>query len=110
MITLEIPIEYMNCDPKIKILDTSVNVVNLNLSGSGTIIKTIRPDQVNVKLDLSKAIIGHNTYTITKENITLPPDTFLKGVKPAFDPASLKIAFGSKDRISIEYVVKKRLQ
>ncbi|MBU4414600.1 MAG: diadenylate cyclase [Proteobacteria bacterium] len=186
MIALEIPIEYMNRDPKIEILDASVNVVNLNLSGSGTIIKTIRPDQVNVKLDLRKAVIGRNTYTITKENITLPPGAFLKGVnpsvvevtldvpiakelpvqvdwtgklpenlmlseaklypekllivggshilknistiytekvlldnisesgkisvKPALNQASLKIALGSKDRILIEYVVKKRLQ
>ncbi len=186
MITLEIPIEYMNRDARVEIIDTSVNVVNLNLSGSGTIIKTIRPDQVNVKLDLGKAVIGRNTYTITKENITLPPGAFLKGVKPSvvevtldvpiakelpvqvdwtgklpenlilsearldpekllveggshmlknistiytekvlldnisesgkisvklvLNPASLKIALGSKDRISIEYVVKKRLQ
>jgi len=186
MITLEIPIEYMNRDPKIEILATSVNALNLNLSGSGTIIKTIRPDQVNVKLDLSKAVIGRNTYTITKKNITLPPGAFLKGVKPsvvevtldvpiskslpvqvdwagklpenlilsevklypakllivggshilnnittiytekvlldnisesgkisvkpALDPASLKIALGSKDKILIEYVVKERPQ
>ncbi|MBT9437994.1 MAG: DisA protein [Desulfobacterales bacterium] len=186
MITLEIPIEYMNRDARVEIIDTSVNAVNLNLSGSGTIIKTIRPDKVNVKLDLSKAVIGRNTYTITEENITLPPGAFLKGVKPSvvevtldvpivkelpvqvawtgklpenlilsearldpekllveggshmlknistiytekvlldnisesgkisvklvLNPASLKIALGSKDRISIEYVVKKRLQ
>jgi diadenylate cyclase len=175
MITLEIPIEYMNRDARVEIIDTSVN-------------KTIRPDQVNVKLDLGKAVIGRNTYTITKKNITLPPGAFLKGVKPsvvevtldvpiakelpvqvdwtgklpenlilsearldpekllveggshmlknistiytekvlldnisesgkisvpvklALNSASLKIALGSKDRISIEYVVKKRLQ
>jgi len=186
MITLEIPIEYMNRDARVEIIDTSVNAVNLNLSGSGTIIKTIRPDQVNVKLDLSKAVIGRNTYTITEENITLPPGAFLKGVKPSvvevtldvpivkelpvqvawtgklpenlilsearldsekllveggshmlknistiytekvlldnisesgkisvklvLNPASLKIALGSKDSISIEYVVNKRIQ
>lgn len=186
MITLEIPIEYMNRDARVEIIDTSVNVVNLNLSGPGTIIKTIRPDQVNIKLDLGKAVIGRNTYTITKENITLPPGALLKGVKPSvvevtldvpiskmlpvqvawtgklpenlilsearldpekllveggshmlknistiytekvlldnisesgkisvklvLNPASLKIALGSKDRISIEYVIKKRLQ
>lgn len=185
MITLEIPIEYMNRDARVEIIDTSVNVVNLNLSGPGTIIKTIRPDQVNIKLDLGKAVIGRNTYTITKENITLPPGALLKGVKPSvvevtldvpiskmlpvqvawtgklpenlilsearldpekllveggshmlknistiytekvlldnisesgkisvklvLNPASLKIALGSKDRISIEYVIKKRL-
>ncbi len=186
MITLEIPIEYMNRDARVEIIDTSVNVVNLNLSGPGTIIKTIRPDQVNIKLDLGKAVIGRNTYTITKENITLPPGALLKGVKPSvvevtldvpiskmlpvqvawtgklpenlilsearldpekllveggshmlknistiytekvlldnisesgkisvklvLNPASLKIALGSKDRISIEYVIKKRIQ
>jgi len=31
-------------------------------------------------------------------------------VKPVLNPTSLKIALGSKDRISIDYVVKERLQ
>lgn len=106
MITLEIPIEYMNRDPKIEILATSVNVLNLNLSGSGTIIKTIRPDQVNVKLDLSKAVIGCNTYTITKENITLPPGAFLKGVKPSVVEVTLDVPISKRLPVQVDWTGK----
>ena len=83
LISLETPIDYMNRDPEMEILDTSVNTVNLNISGSGPLIKSIRPDQVMVRIDLKNAAIGSNNFTITKENITLPPGVYLKSVKPA---------------------------
>lgn len=83
LITLETPIDYMNRDTEMEILDTSVNTVNLNISGSGPLIKSIRPDQVMVRVDLKNAVIGNNTFTITKENISLPPGVYLKSVKPA---------------------------
>jgi YbbR domain-containing protein len=165
LVTLEVPVEYMNRDPETEILDTSVNAVRLELSGSGTLIKSIRPEQVRVRLDLSKAVVGRNTLTITQENITLPPGVFFKKVEPpslevtldvpikkelpiqvdwvgklpdhlilaatiytqkvsldniqgsgtitvnlALNPASLRTARGSKDRITVEFVVKERLQ
>lgn len=83
LISLETPIDYMNRNPETEILDTSVNTVNLNLSGSGPLIRSIRPDQVMVRIDLKNAVIGNNTFTITKENISLPPGVYLKSVKPA---------------------------
>lgn len=82
LISLETPIDYMNRDPEMEILDTSVNTVTLNVSGSGPLIKSIRPDQVMVRIDLKKAVIGNNTFTIAKENITLPPGVNLKRVNP----------------------------
>jgi len=82
LISLETPIDYMNRDSEMEILNTSVNTVNLNVSGSGPLIKSIRPDQVMVRIDLKKAVIGNNTFTITKENITLPPGVNLKRVTP----------------------------
>jgi len=83
LISLETPIDYMNRDPQMEILDTSVNAVTLNISGSGPLIKSIRPDQVMVRIDLKNATVGSNTFTISKENITLPPGVYLKNVKPA---------------------------
>jgi uncharacterized protein (TIGR00159 family) len=186
LITLEIPVEYTKRDPVMEIVDTSINAVRLDLGGSGTLIKSIRPEQVQVRLDLSNAVVGRNTFSITRENITLPPGVFLKKVAPsvveaildenvkkelpvqvdwigklpehlmlsdikiypdkieitggklilgnistiytekvrldniketgsalvnlALNPASLKIAPGSKDKIKVAYVVKPKLQ
>ncbi len=91
LITLEIPVEYMKRVPSMEILDTSTNKLNLYLGGSGALIRSIRPEQVRVKIDLSNAVIGRNTFTITQENITLPPGVFLKRVQPAVVEATLDI-------------------
>lgn len=81
LITLEVPIEYMNRDPGLEILDTSRNTVSLELSGSGLLIRSVRPDQVQVRLDLSAAVPGENIIPLTAENISLPPGVFLKNIR-----------------------------
>jgi uncharacterized protein (TIGR00159 family) len=89
--TLDVPIEYMNRDPKMEILETSANTVALNLSGSGALIKSMRPETVKVRLDLGKAVVGSNTFTISPENITVPPGIILKKVTPAVVEVALDV-------------------
>jgi YbbR domain-containing protein len=183
--TLEVPLGFINRDAGTEIVDTSANSVRLELSGSNTLMRSLRPEQVNVRIDLGKAGVGPNTVTITKENIALPPGISLKKVEPtavtvtldtvitkevpaqvdwvgtlpgdlrlaevrlepemikviggkevlesvstiytepvsldnlepsgtitvrlALNPASLRIASGSKDKVTVEYVTKQRL-
>ena len=184
LMIMDIPIEYMNRPPEMEILRTSVNEVSLELTGSGALIRSLKPEQVNVRLDLAKGTVGTNTFSITPDNVSLPPGVFLKDIqtdsvqvtldvptkkelpvqidwagtlpqdlyiseatydpkviqvigskrfldklstvytekvfvdnvkesgtvtaKLALNPASLRIAPGSKDRVTINYVVKKR--
>jgi diadenylate cyclase len=82
LITFDVPIEYQNRDPNKEIVQTSVNTVRLTLSGSGTLVKSLRPDQVRVRLDLANTLLGPNNFVITSHNITLPPGIVLKGVTP----------------------------
>ena len=82
LITLEIPVEYTNRNPSFEIVDASVNAVRLHLGGSGALIKSVQPEQIQVKLDLSKAVVGKNIFSITQDNITLPPGIFLRKVIP----------------------------
>lgn len=91
LITLEIPVEYTNRNPKMEIFDTSVNTVSLSLYGSGALMRSIRPEQVGVRLDLGKAIVGSNTFTITQGDITLPPGVALKNVDPSIVEVILDI-------------------
>jgi YbbR domain-containing protein len=53
------------------------------LSGSGALVKSITPDKVGVRLDLSKTSVGRNTFTITSDNISLPPGIVLREVTPS---------------------------
>ncbi|MCP3955331.1 MAG: DisA protein, partial [Desulfobacterales bacterium] len=89
MMTMEIPIEFTKRAPQMEILETSVNTVNLKLSGSGSLIRATRPEQVHVKLNLEKAVAGRNTFAITGEHVSLPPGVFLKQVDPQVIAVSL---------------------
>jgi len=104
MTTLEIPIEYMKRDPGMEILDTSVDAVSLQLGGSGALIKSIRPEQVQIRLDLSKAVVGKNTFTITHKNITLPPGIFLKKVQPPVVETTLDTHIKKRLHVQVDWV------
>jgi len=116
LMTLEVPIEYMNRDPGMEILGTSKNTVSLELSGSGALIRSIRPDQVKVRLDLSNAVVGANTFTIKPGNISLPPGILLNNVgtpvvevtldKPATEELPIQVDWVGKrpDRFIISEV------
>lgn len=106
MTTFEIPVEYMNRDPGMEILDTSVNAVRLHLSGSGALIKSMGPEQVRVRLDLKKAVVGPNTFTITPENVDLPPGVFVKRVEPPVLEVTLDIPIKKELPIQIDWVGK----
>ncbi|MFO7666562.1 MAG: diadenylate cyclase [Desulfobacterales bacterium] len=91
LMNIEIPVEYTNRISEMEIIDTSVNSVTLNLSGSGSLIKSIRPEQVKVKIDLGKVTGGKNSFLITDENVSLPPGIVLKSVNPPIVEVTLGI-------------------
>jgi diadenylate cyclase len=106
LITLEIPVEYMNRDPGMEILDTSVNAVHLHLGGSGSLVKSLRPEQVRVKIDLKGAPAGANTFTIGHENIGLPPGVFLRKVDPPTVEIVLDVPVKKELPVQVDWVGK----
>jgi len=104
--TLEIPVEYMNVTTGMEILETSVNAVRLDLSGSGPLVKSIRPDQVKVTLDLSKGVVGPNTFNITPEDISVPPGALLKTVDPPTVEVTLDIPLKKELPVQVDWVGK----
>ena len=82
LVSLDIPVDYTKRAAGTEIVDTSVKSVSLVLSGSGALVKSVTPDQVNVRLDLSNAVIGPNSFSIRPENISLPPGIVLREVTP----------------------------
>jgi len=91
LVTFNVPVEYVNRNPATEIVDSSVNAVHVGLSGSGTLMKSIRPDQVKVRLDLSQAAVGRNSFVITSDDIDLPPGVVLRKVKPSTVEVTLDI-------------------
>jgi hypothetical protein len=104
LITLEIPVEYTNRNPGFEIVDASVNAVRLHLGGSGALIKSIQPEQVQVKLGLGNAVIGRNIFSITKDNITLPPGIFLRKVVPSVVEVALDETIKKEIPVQVDWV------
>jgi len=84
VLAFNVPIEYTNRPPGLEIMETSVSFVKVELVGASPVIRFIKPDQISIRVDLSNAVSGKNTYTITKDNITLPPGVTLSKVTPQF--------------------------
>jgi uncharacterized protein (TIGR00159 family) len=104
--TLEIPVVYMNRNPAMEIVKTSGNTVSLELEGSGALIKSIKPDQIQVKLDLRKLKEGPHSFTITRESISLPPGIILKGVTPPVVDVELDVLIKKELPVQIDWVGK----
>jgi diadenylate cyclase len=103
-VTFDVPIEYQNRNPNMEIVHASVNTVRLNLSGSGTLVKSTRPDQVRVKLDLGAASAGQNDFAITSGNISLPPGLVLKSVNPQNIVVDLDVTVRKELPVQVDWV------
>ncbi len=79
----EVPVEFINPDQKMEIISSSASNVKLLISGARPLIKSIKPEQINIKLNLSQSVVGINKLNITKENIILPPEIKLKSIEPS---------------------------
>jgi len=102
--TFEIPVDYRNRDPAMEIVKTSANAVQLHLSGSGTLMKSLRPEHIGVIIDLAKAVVGRNTFTITTENVTLPPGIFLKEVDPGLVYVTIDVVIEKALPVQVDWI------
>lgn len=102
--SLEVPLEYVNRDSHMQILSASVNTVRLHLSGSGALINSMKPEQVRVKLDLNKAVNGENLFTITNDNIAMPPGVRLNRIEPSEVKVVLDFPISKKLPIQVDWV------
>jgi diadenylate cyclase len=106
LITLDIPVEFMRRDPGLEITGTSANAVRLELSGSLTLLRSIRPEQVKVQVDLSKGSAGSNLFTITPKEVALPPGISLRSVNPPFVDVTLDVVIGKDLPVQVDWAGK----
>jgi diadenylate cyclase len=80
--TFDIPIEYANRDPNLELLNTSATSVKVYVVGSRALLRSIRPEQIRVRIDLSRTVPGTNTFAITDDHLSIPPGLSLKEIRP----------------------------
>ncbi|MBF0468806.1 MAG: DNA integrity scanning protein DisA nucleotide-binding domain protein [Desulfamplus sp.] len=90
--TINVPVEYTDIKPGFDIIEASTNTVDLHLSGSMPLLKSLKPESVKVLLKLGNASVGDNSVNISIDNIILPPGVNLKKV----EPRTVEIVMGGK--------------
>ncbi len=101
---LNVPIEYVNRPANYDILDTSVDEARLQLVGSSALIKSLAPGQVGVRVDLSKAAEGRNSFPITQADIILPPGVSLNRIQPATIDVTLDLPATRDVAVQVDWV------
>ncbi|MBF0102785.1 MAG: DNA integrity scanning protein DisA nucleotide-binding domain protein [Desulfobacterales bacterium] len=104
LIALEVPINLINRKSGLEIINTSTNSVRLHVGGSNTLIKSLRPDQVQIEIDLSQTGIGHSRFEIMESTIKIPPGIQLKGVNPKFIDITLDVSIQKELPVQIDWV------
>lgn len=98
--TLQVPIEFINRGQNIEIFNASVGSVQLQVSGSRSLINSVTPDQVQVKLDLTDVEPGQNVVPISRRRISLPPGIDLKQIEP--QSVTVNVDFLKRTSLSIQ--------
>lgn len=102
--SIEVPLEYTNRDSRMQILSASVNTVRLYLSGSNTLLNSLRPDQVKAKLDLGSAVNGESTILIGANNVVIPPGVRLSRIEPSEVKVVLDVPISKTLPIQVDLV------
>jgi YbbR domain-containing protein len=85
--SIDVPLEFKNIPSGFEMVSHSTNTVALSIKGQERLIKNVKPSDVRVFVDLSKAKRGDGTYYINREDIKLPHAITITSV----DPASVKV-------------------
>jgi hypothetical protein len=78
-----VPVEYTSASSNLILVGDKAKEVRLHLVGQKSNLICINPDQLRVKLDLSKAVSGKQSFVITNENSRLPKGINLLDVVPS---------------------------
>jgi uncharacterized protein (TIGR00159 family) len=80
---LTVPVEYIATPDNIVLVGEKPSEVKLHLAGPKPDLDGLIPSQSIVKIDLSKAMAGKQTFVITQENVKLPKRIQLLDVDPS---------------------------
>jgi diadenylate cyclase len=80
--THDVPIEFVKSDQKMEVFSSSASSIRILVSGSRPLIRSLRPDRINVKLNLANTTPGPNNLPVGRNTISLPPGISVKSIEP----------------------------
>jgi YbbR domain-containing protein len=80
--TLDVPIEYINIPPGHEILKKHTEAVKVSIFGSERVLRTIKPEDLKLYIDLRDALPGKFSYSIKKGDISVPQSLSVFNITP----------------------------
>ena len=80
---LSVPLEYIATPENLALVGEKPTEIKLHLTGPKSDLDAANPAQLAVKIDLSKAMPGKQTFLITDENVKLPKQVKLLDAAPS---------------------------
>lgn len=80
--SFSVPVEYSLTSPNLVLVGEKPNEVRLHLSGPRNALDALVPAQYSVKIDLSNAVPGEQSFLITGANVKLPKNIRLLDISP----------------------------
>ena len=80
--SIETPLGFKNVPRGLELVKESVRNVSLNLRGHERLLKSLRPIDVGVVIDLSNARKGESTYYVDKSTVIVPRTVEVLRVEP----------------------------
>ncbi len=77
-----IPIEYYSVPENLTISGEPIKEVNVRLKGSERLLSTLRPDQIRMRIDLSRSHQGNNQISLSETNLITGPGITVTKLNP----------------------------
>ncbi len=81
-IAVDVPIGFRNVPKGLELLRESAKTVALNLRGQERLLKSLKPMDINVVLDLSNAKKGEMTFYLNKNDVLVPGTVDILRLEP----------------------------
>ena len=80
---IAVPVEYTATSPSLALVGDREKEVRLHLAGSKSVLGSLSSAMLSVKIDLSKAGAGKQSFLVSAENIRLPKEVQLIDIVPS---------------------------
>ncbi len=80
---VSVPVGFIASSPQLVLVGDKDKSVQLHLAGPKSDLDALNPSDLSVKIDLSKAQVGKQSFVITAENMRLPRNVDLIDVVPS---------------------------
>ncbi len=78
-----VPVEFIGVPPNLVLVSDKEKQIRVHMAGTKSAIDSVSASMLSVKIDLSKAGAGKQTFLITDESIALPKDVQLVDISPS---------------------------